>query len=83
MTTDSSAPTLARKPSRERVFAAVISHHGRHGYAPTVRELAAATDLGVSTVAYHLDGLVAAGRLTRRPGLVRTLVPAPAAVRSA
>ncbi|GGN96037.1 hypothetical protein GCM10010112_86910 [Actinoplanes lobatus] len=72
---DASPPAPA--PSRERVFTAVVGHHDRHGYPPTVRELAAATALAVSTVAYHVDGLVAAGRLIRRPGLVRTLVPAP------
>lgn len=66
------------KSSRERVYAAVVSHHRCHGYAPTVRELAAATGLAVSTVAYHLDGLVAADRLTRRPGLLRTVTPTPA-----
>ncbi|MEV6601467.1 winged helix-turn-helix domain-containing protein [Actinoplanes sp. NPDC051346] len=43
-------------------------------------EIAAATGLAVSTVAYHLDGLIADGRLIRRRGgMARTLVPAPAA----
>ncbi|MET8147643.1 LexA family protein [Actinoplanes sp. NPDC049668] len=76
-TPDASPPASVPRSSRERVFSAVVAHHDRHGYPPTVRELAAATDLAVSTVAYHVDGLVAAGRLVRRPGLVRTLVPAP------
>lgn len=71
------SPARSGVSSRERVYAAVVAHHDCHLYAPTVRELAAATDLAVSTVAYHVDGLVAAGRLARRPGLVRTLVPAP------
>lgn len=61
--------------SRERVYDAVIAHHRAHGYAPSVRELAAATQLASSTTAYHLSRLAADGRVSMRPGRARTVTP--------
>lgn len=63
--------------SQDRVYRAVVDFHQANGYPPAVRDLAGVTGLGVSTVAYHLDVLCAAGRVTRRPGRARTVTATP------
>jgi repressor LexA len=46
-----------------------------HGYAPGVRDLVTAGDYSsTSVVAYHLDGLEAAGVIKRTPGVARSIV---------
>lgn len=65
----------ASASSRERVYRALVDYHRAYGYPPAVRELADATGLAVGTVAYHLDVLCAARRVTRRPGRARTATP--------
>lgn len=45
-----------------------------HDYSPTYREIMAALNLGsVSTVAEHVDNLVAAGVIKKVPGAARSL----------
>jgi len=71
--------TPPRTPSgggaRERVYDALVTHHREHGYAPSVRDLAAAANLATSTTAYHLARLAADGRISIRPGRARTVTP--------
>lgn len=44
-----------------------------HGYAPSVREIAAELRLGLSTVQYHLDALKGAGYISRRDRASRSI----------
>ena len=41
----------------------IANHTAEQGWAPTVREVAAALDVSLSTAHYHLRGLVEEGRL--------------------
>lgn len=45
-----------------------------HGYPPSMRQIADATECGLSTVPYRLSALIARGYLRREPGPARTLV---------
>ena len=62
-------------PTATRVLAAIEAHLTQHGYAPTVRELCAATGItSTSVVAYHLAQLRAQGLISFVDGLPRTIV---------
>ena len=47
--------------------------HDHHGQAPTIREIAAGTYLGRSTVMRHLDRLEAWGLIEREPYQARSI----------
>jgi repressor LexA len=53
----------------------------RHGYGTSVREIAKGVGLAPTTVHYHVQALVAAGRLRRVPGKPRTILPADPGLR--
>jgi repressor LexA len=58
-----------------QVYEAVQSFIVDHGYVPSYRELARMVGLKTpSAVSYHLDKLVDAGLIERRPGTPRSLV---------
>jgi repressor LexA len=70
-----SADTVDLTDAQGRVLQAVADHLAAHGYAPTLREIAAAAGLASpSTVLYHLNRLAELGQLRRDPGLPRALV---------
>lgn len=47
-----------------------------HGYGTSVRDIATAVGLAPTTVHYHVETLVKAGKLRREPGKPRTILPA-------
>jgi repressor LexA len=60
---------------QQRIVEAILAFKVEHGYAPTVRELAAATGLSSpSTVHHHLDTLERMGVIARQPDKPRTIV---------
>lgn len=68
---DECPPITARQ---RQIMHAVAEHVNRHGYGPTLRELAAAVGLrSPDTVAHHLRGLVDRGLVTKAPGKARAL----------
>jgi repressor LexA len=69
------APTPRPAASRERVFDALVAYHREHGYAPSVRDLCAATGLATGTVNYHVHRLDAEGRVRLARGRARTVTP--------
>ncbi len=59
----------------KQVLQFVASYVDSEGYAPSYRQIAAACGLkSTSNVAYHLDKLVAAGWLRRKPGTPHAIV---------
>lgn len=58
---------------QEEIVARVIDFQHRHGYTPTVREIAAATGIASSTVHEHLANLEKLGVLHRPSGKKRAL----------
>jgi hypothetical protein len=60
--------------SQAAILNAIKTAIAQHGMPPTVRELADATGLGSSTVAYHLGELQAKRHLHREPGKARGLI---------
>ena len=61
------------KETSETVYQFICDYIQLQGYAPTLREIAAACYLGRSTVIRHLDKLEAAGRITREGGQARSI----------
>jgi repressor LexA len=61
---------------RRRVMQFVTDFARRHGYGTSVREIAKEVGLAPTTVQYHVEALVKAGKLSRVPGQARTLLPA-------
>jgi len=57
----------------EIVYAFIKLYMQQHGYAPSLREIAAGCYLGTSSVLRHLDRLEAWGRITREPGRARSM----------
>jgi SOS-response transcriptional repressor LexA len=56
----------------ERILFFIIEYHKEHGYAPSVREIAAALEVGsTNTVNYHLDRLAASGYIMRQKRISR------------
>lgn len=55
------------------VFDWIVASATRHGYMPTIREIQAGTDLSRGSITYHLDNLIAKGKLRRRDGQSRGL----------
>lgn len=60
-------------PIAESVYNFVALYIEREGYPPSVREIAAACYIGVSTVCRKLDQLQAAKRVSRTPFKERSL----------
>ncbi|HSK23784.1 MAG TPA: hypothetical protein VK906_11435 [Egicoccus sp.] len=62
---------------RQREVLDALEHfYDRHGYAPTLRELADALDLASpSTVLTHIRELERHGKIVREAGLSRTTLP--------
>lgn len=58
---------------RERVAACIAAYWAGHGYAPSLRDVAAGLGLAVSTVHHHVLLLERAGMLESTPGLMRSL----------
>src|SRR5690242_1150630 len=67
-------------PSREKVFAAIVAYHRRHGAAPTIRDLSRTVGLALGTVHYHVRRLEADGRIAFPTGRVCTIALGPADV---
>lgn len=64
-------PITARQ---RQIMHAIEEHVHRHGYGPSLRELAASVGLrSADTVAYHLQVLVDRGLVTKAPGKARAL----------
>ncbi len=55
------------------VFDYVCDYIARHGYPPSMRNIARGCQMSVSAVLYNLDKLEAWGWLTREPGVARSL----------
>jgi repressor LexA len=79
------ADTGVLSARQRRVLEVVSDYWAVHGIAPTVREVARLAGFGTSSAAYQISELEAAGWLTRRPGIPRSLriVDPPAGERAA
>ena len=67
--------TVAGMPTRDRLAGVIDAYVQKHGFSPTVRELAAELDLCASTVHHHLHALAREGRITWHPAQPRTIRP--------
>jgi repressor LexA len=58
----------------DEILATIADFTAEYGFPPTIRELALRVGLAsTAAVQHHVDLLERAGRLTRSPGLSRTL----------
>ncbi|HEX6527116.1 MAG TPA: transcriptional repressor LexA [Streptosporangiaceae bacterium] len=60
---------------RCRIIKFVTDFTRHHGYGTSVREIAKGVVLAPTTVHYHVEALVKAGKLRRVPGKPRTILP--------
>ena len=74
------APTCRLSPRFRAVLDYVLTYHGEHGYAPSVREIIHATDYqSTSSVAYALRQIAQAGYIRiGDPGQSRAIDVRPA-----
>jgi repressor LexA len=64
----------AGRLTRERIVSAIAAYWSEHGYAPTMREVAAAAGLrSPESVHTHLQQLAAEGRIRYQPETPRSL----------
>lgn len=69
-------PTTA-EVKRGAVLAFVTSFWQENGYGPSIREIVEGTGLSsTSMVAFHVNALIAQGKLLKEPNIARTLRPA-------
>jgi repressor LexA len=59
--------------SQEAVYTYVCGYLTQHGYPPSMRDIARACQMSVSTAWYNLDKLEAWGWLAREPHRARSL----------
>lgn len=64
---------MRRHEKRDEVLAFIRQHHQAHGYAPSVREIAAGVNLCKATAHYHLEKLEEAGHIRRGDGAARAI----------
>ncbi len=63
-----------KSPKQQEVLAYITEFMGKHGYAPTVREIGDAVGLNsTATVTYHINQLSKKGMLTYEPGKKRAI----------
>jgi len=61
-------------PRQEQIFTFIRTHLTKYGRAPTVREIARATDISsTSVVLYHLGKLAKAGLIVRAFNIARAI----------
>lgn len=60
-------------PRQQRIFDFITSYIARHGYSPSIREIADAEHLHLSTIAYQLTELQIAGKIKRTEGVARSI----------
>ncbi len=61
-------------PKQQQIYDYILAFTGRHGYPPSVREIAEAVDLkSPSTVHFHLKGLREAGLISQAEGKTRAI----------
>lgn len=65
------SPNITTPERTERVYEAVVAYIERHGYPPTLRELADTLRMAHSNAKYHLDRLAQEGRIVRDPFVSR------------
>ncbi len=59
---------------RDAIIAFVGRFVAEHGYSPSVREIAAACGVKSPSVAeFHVERLARDGRISRRPGIARSI----------
>lgn len=59
----------------EQIYQFLESYIGKHGYAPSRREIAAACEIpSTNSVQYWLDRLARAGRLQYEPKVSRSII---------
>jgi repressor LexA len=61
---------------RRKIIEFVTGFARRHGYGTSIREIAKGVGLAPTTVHYHVEALVKAGKLRHAPGKPRTILPA-------
>lgn len=69
----SSGRASAPSEVRDRILAFIADYVEERGYPPSLREIGRSVGRSPQSVMLHLDGLVAVGRLTRAPGIPRSL----------
>jgi repressor LexA len=63
---------MTKKDERtERIYLYIRQYVAREGFPPSLREIAAACQCGVSTAMYQLELLEAEGVIARKPGRFR------------
>lgn len=60
-------------PRQQRILAFIVAYITERGYAPSIRDIAAAEHLHTSTVAYQLTELEMAGKIIRDERVARSL----------
>ena len=58
---------------QRQVYEFIREFTAEHHYSPSVREIAAAMHLSVSTIQHHLDNMKVAGVLASSPGTFRSI----------
>ncbi|MBC7815098.1 MAG: hypothetical protein H7175_28330 [Burkholderiales bacterium] len=59
----------------EEVYRFICQYHKQHRISPTLREIGDGCSLSVPSVIRHLDILETESRITREPGIPRSIVP--------
>ncbi len=59
---------------QRRMLRYIRAYIRRHGFAPSVRDLAASCDTSTSVIAYNLERLEARGIIRRAPRIARGIV---------
>jgi DNA-binding MarR family transcriptional regulator len=57
----------------EEVYRFIINYTREHGFAPSLRDIAAGCYVGSGTITRHLDRLEMMRRITREPGIARSI----------
>lgn len=56
------------------VYQFIAAYHAEQGYGPSLRDIARGVGLSTAqSVAHHIDILAARGRITRTPGIARSI----------
>lgn len=81
MTTAAARPRSTSQARQSELLAMIGEFTETHGYAPTMRECAAAMNLSLARVAQLIEVCCADGRLSRKPRIARSLRVHPSAVK--
>ena len=69
-------PVLVRQgiERREQIVQAILDYHAEHGFSPSIADCAEVVGISVNMTKQHINRLVEEGRVSRLPGVGRSLV---------